>query len=77
MLSFNRNTNAVDATLIVESAETVASGATWNGIATNINGSWGGATNVTENGSVDPVSVTVQDPSPASNRFIRLRVTRP
>lgn len=76
---FNRNTNAVDVTLIVEGASSVSNGATWSGIATNINGSWGGATNVAETGATNPVTVTVQDPNPASgtNRFIRLRVSRP
>ncbi len=76
-LVFNRNTNAVDVTLIVEGASAVTNNAKWNGIATNINGSWGGATNVAEAGATNPVTVTVQDPNPATNRFLRLRVSRP
>ena len=48
------------------------------GIATNIAGTWGGATNVIESGTSTPVTVTVQDTAPpATNRFLRLRVTRP
>lgn len=74
---FNRNTNASDATLIVEGATSVSNGAAWNGIATNFIGSWGDATNVVETGATNPVGVIVNDPSPATNRFLRLRVTRP
>lgn len=76
---FNRNTNALDVTLIVEGSDSVSNGAAWNGIATNINGLWGGATNVSESGASTPVRVTVQDSDPdmRTNRFIRLRVSRP
>ena len=77
-LNFNRNTNAVDVTFIVEGANSATNNAVWNGIATNTGGTWGGATNVSETGSGTPVSVTVQDASnTATNRFLRLRVTRP
>lgn len=71
---FNRNTNASDVTLIVESASAINNDAPWTGIATNINGSWGGATNVAEAGTTNPLVVTVQDTQPATNRFLRLRV---
>lgn len=77
-LRFNRNTNATDVTLIVEGAFSATNEATWNGIATNSQGSWGGAANVNETGTGSPVNVTVQDAIPAAtNRFLRLRVTRP
>ncbi len=77
-LNFNRNTNANDITLIAEGNYDLTNSAAWNGIATNIAGSWGGASNVTESGSSTPVAVTIQDPAPpATNRFLRLRVTRP
>ncbi len=77
-LNFSRNTNANDITLIAEGNYDLTNSATWNGIATNIAGSWGGATNVTETGSGTPVSVSVADNAPfATNRFLRLRVTRP
>ena len=76
-LRFNRNTNANDITLVAEGAYDTTNDAAWNGIATNIAGSWGGATNVTESGTSTPVTVTVQDTAPpATNRFLRLRVTR-
>lgn len=77
-LRFNRNTNATDVSLFVEATGSVSNGAPWQGIATNLGGSWGAATNVTENGGGTPVSVTVTDPAgPTSNRYLRLRVTTP
>ena len=77
-LWFNRNTNAADVTLIVEGAYAITNNAPWNGVATNINGSWGAATNVTETGATNPVTVTVHDTAAAAtNRFMRLRVTWP
>ena len=77
-LRFNRNTNANDITLFAEGVYALTNGATWNAIATNIHGSWGGATNVIEARTGTPVVVTVQDPiAGATSRFLRLRVTRP
>jgi hypothetical protein len=78
VLGFSRATNAIDATLVVEAAYAVTNDTPWTGIATNLNGSWGAATNVTETGTGSPVSVGVQDVAPATtNRFMRLRVTKP
>ncbi len=78
VLNFNRNSNASDITLIAEGSNNATNDATWNGIATNLAGSWGGASNVTETGTGTPVSVTVRDNvAVATNRFLRLRVTRP
>ena len=78
MLNFNRNTNAGDVTLIVEAADAIANDATWNGIATNVDGAGWGSSNVTETGGGTPVGVSVSDPvSSASNRFLRVRVTKP
>ena len=77
-LKFTRDTNSIDATLIVEGGYSSTNDTTWTGIATNINGRWGGAPNVAETGTTNPVNVTVQDTDPlATNRFLRLRVTRP
>jgi hypothetical protein len=74
---FNRNTNATDVTLIVEGANSLTIGAPWNGIATNHLGSWGPAANWSENAATNPAGTVVWDPvSPATNRFLRLRVTR-
>lgn len=76
-LKFNRDTNATDVTYFVEAADAAHNDAPWTGIATNSNGSWNGAPNITETGT-NPVQVTASDTSPAaSNRFLRLRVTRP
>ena len=75
---FNRNTNAVDVTLLVEGAYAITNHAIWYGVATNVNGSWGHATNVAEMGATNPVTVTVHDTvAAATNRFMRLRVTWP
>jgi hypothetical protein len=76
-LEFNRNTNAVDTAMIVEGSDAVADGEPWRGIATNVLGSWGGATNVAEAPAGTPVVVRVDDHVSATNRFLRLRVTRP
>ena len=65
-------------TLVVEGADSISNDAAWNGIATNIEGVWSGPATVSEIGSSNPVSVTVQDTDPAAtNRFLRLRVTQP
>lgn len=78
VLVFHRNTDVDDATLIVQGANAISNGAIWSGLATNINGSWGGASNVSESGSGNPVTCYVQDVLPLlSNRFLRLKVTYP
>lgn len=75
-LRFTRDTNTVDATLVVEGAYAATDGAVWLGLATNANGLWSGAP-VSE-GPGNPAAVTVQDTdTTATNRFLRLRVTRP
>lgn len=77
-LIFSRNTDATDATLIVERSNSLTNHATWSGIATNLGGSWGGATNAAETGAGVTVSVSVYDNTvAATNRFMRLRVVRP
>ena len=77
-LVFNRNTNATDVALVIQGAEAISNGAVWRGVATNIGGSWGGAANVDESGSGNPVVCTVEDLVPLrTNRFLRLKVTRP
>jgi len=63
-LWFGRNTNAADVTLVVEGADSISNDAAWNGIATNIEGVWSGPATVSEIGSSNPVSVTVQDTDP-------------
>ena len=77
-MTFNRNPNATDVRYVVESAERMADDAVWRGVATNVGGSWGGATNVEESGTGNPVECTVTDPVALdSNRFLRLIVSRP
>ena len=77
-LNFNRNTNAADVTLIAEGAYSADNLAAWFGIATNIDGAGWNSANVTETATNNPAAVTVFDTVPsATNRFLRLRVTRP
>ena len=77
-LTFNRNPNATDVRFVVECAEAISNGAAWRGVATNVGGSWLGATNVSESGTGNPVECTVTDPvALGTNRFLRLRVSRP
>lgn len=76
-LRFTRATNATDATLYVQGSFAATNDAVWQSIAINSNGRWAGAASVTETGA-SPVTVTVGDISPvATNRYLRLRVTRP
>jgi len=72
---FNRNPNAIDVTLIVESTTNLLD-ASWSGLATNVAGSWGASPWVTETGAGSPRTVTLEPPD-ANNRMYRLRVTRP
>ena len=77
-LRFQRDTNATDVTLIVEAADALGPGATWQGLFTNRNGSWGGESNVVESGAGSPRTVVAEDPaSPGGSRILRLRVTQP
>ncbi len=77
-LKFSHNTNTTDLILYVEGAYTTTNDAPWVGIATNDHGSWGSATNVSEDTSTDPATDIVWDTdATATNRFLRLRVTRP
>ena len=76
VLIFNRNTNAIDVTMLVQGAFALSNEDSWRGLATNINGSWGGANNVVESGAGNPVTCEVQDVVPLlTNRFLRLKVT--
>ncbi len=76
-LKFKHSTTATDITIYVEGSYNVTNEA-WAGIATNINGSWGATTNVSEDTSSAPATDVVWDTAAtATNRFLRLRVTRP
>ena len=77
-LTFHRNPSATDVRFVVEGTDRLTNGAAWRGLATNVGGLWLGATNVEESGTGNPVECTVTDPvALQSNRFLRLRVTRP
>jgi hypothetical protein len=60
----------------VEGAYSASNSTAWTPVATNEAGSWGGAANVSEAG-VNPLTVTVWDTVTATQRFMRLRVTKP
>jgi autotransporter-associated beta strand protein len=75
-LRFTRDPDSTDVRYWVEGANATSNNAAWSGVATNIGGSWGGAANVQETG-VNPRTVTVSDTVVATQRFMRLRVTRP
>ena len=78
VLVFHRNPEATDVELLIQGADAISDEAEWRGLATNRNGSWGGSTNVEETGTGNPVECTVTDPvALQSNRFLRLRVSRP
>ncbi len=77
VMYFNRNTNAGDVTLFIESAAALTNDATWSGVATNVNGTGWGSMDVVETGTGTPVSVSVTDEGAATNRFLRVRVTKP
>ena len=77
-LVFHRNPHATDIALRVEAADEMSDDAFWRGVATNLNGFWGGAANVSEIGTGFAFVCTIVDPEPVrTNRFLRLRVTRP
>jgi len=76
-LTFNRNTNATDVTLIVEASDSLANHATWTGITTNKLGVWNPPVAV-ETGAGSPVQVRVHDIVTAgTSRYMRLIVTIP
>jgi hypothetical protein len=78
-LKFLRYTNAADITYIVEGAYGVTNGAEWIGLNTNEHsGAWTDPAYVAEAGAGPTLSVTVSDPvAGATNRYMRLRVTKP
>ena len=77
-LIFNRNSNAVDATFIVQIAESLTRGAVWRDLATNRMGSWGGASNVVDVDGGDARVCLVRDSGLlATSRYMRLKITRP
>ncbi len=77
-MCFQRATNSIDATLYIEdSTSPDAALAAWSCIASNTLGVWRGSAVVIETGTSSPRNVVVQDPVQATNRFMRLRVTKP
>lgn len=77
-MQFNRNTNATDVTLYVESCTSLAPAPSWTVIAANRAGTGWNSTQVSETGSGTPVVVTVSTNTAGTNSlFMRLSVTAP
>lgn len=77
-LTFTRNTNALDVSYYAEAGTEATDAAAWVVIATNKLGNWSGPASVVETGTGTPLTVTVTDPATtATNRYLRLRVTKP
>lgn len=78
-LLFARNTNALDITYIVEAASAATNDAVWQAINSNVHGTgWSDPANAVETGPGNPMAVRVTDPvTDATNRYLRLRVTKP
>lgn len=76
-LIFNRVNAATDLIYEVQGAEGPANGALWRGLATNLAGSWGPATNVLDDNTAAIHRVWVHDDAGATNRALRLRIIRP
>jgi autotransporter-associated beta strand protein len=78
-LIFFHDITTTDATLYVEGSYNSTNDATWATVNINSNGVWSSPATVTENPIAPPLyQANVQDTDPAAtNRFLRLRVTRP
>ena len=78
-ITFNRNTNATDVTLVVQTTTNLtvtASG--WVGVASNVhNSGWVPSNLVREIGATNPVTTAVKDNSGLPTGFMRLQVTGP
>lgn len=77
LIGFPRNTNATDVVFTLLRSTNLAQGA-WTAIATNTAGVWSPSAIVTENGSSNPVNVTISDAftnAPAAN--YRLQIAWP
>lgn len=75
---FNRNPDADDISIIVETTDSLTNGLSWSGIATNRNGIWTGPSVVTESATGSVIRVRARDiQSDADVRFGRLRITFP
>jgi hypothetical protein len=74
-LNFTRNTNSIDATIILEATDALND--PWVGVATNKDGIWTGSVPVQETGTGNPVSVMIQDATSSPARFYRLEATLP
>jgi autotransporter-associated beta strand protein len=75
---FNQNAAAVDATLYVDATFSPANDTTWTAVNICSNGIWQAPSRVNQSGVYPSFITTVRDAIPAAtNRVMRLRVTRP
>ena len=78
VLRFNRNPDATDVTLLLETTRDLHRNPSWSPIATNTQGIWTGLADISESATNQPVSVTVRPAVPsAAQSFFRLQVSRP
>ena len=73
--AFNRVNAATDLVYEVQGADTPADASAWLGLATNLAGGWGSATNVVDGNTAAVHRVLVGDGG--TNRGLRVKVTRP
>jgi hypothetical protein len=78
-LQFKRATGAIDLTYIVEGSYAVTNQAAWTAVNSNYHGgAWSDPAGAAESGAGSAVNVTVNDNvAGATNRYLRLRVTKP
>jgi hypothetical protein len=77
-LNFNRNTNAMDVTIVVQVTTGLTASNIWTSIATNSLGAWTGTVTPAEDLTHTPANVAFRLLAPITNSlFIRLKVTRP
>jgi hypothetical protein len=77
-LFIQRANSATDIVYHVEAAYEAINGATWSALASNVLGVWEGTATVDDNNTGAVHEVRIVDPIlAATNRFLRLRVSRP
>ncbi len=79
-IRFHRNIEAKDLVMRLESTFSLSDESAWQGLATNIGGSWKGSIPIQEDGCTNPALVIVCDPAATNGtptRYYRLHVRRP
>ncbi len=79
VIHFLRNRNALDVTMIVQGADAITNGVIWQNLAINQGGGWMSEYSFSEDDIGEGLVLChQQDAGPlVTNRFMRLKVTRP